>query len=441
MKNKQQELFGDEIIAQAPPSAYPMIKKGKTTLTKVQAEFNRLNKKIASIKEELSVIPEKKNRIQCFFKENLSPLQNSFAKESCRIGFYLDEQYDKNELSKKDRFALSGYTLEHCSTILDAIAGLEEEDRKAISDIHLKHQMIQTGLSKKQIDKQKVKDALEVFPFLLGIKPTAKMKKAKTEEELLNLVEEYIQEQIKKEAEQSDSENGNPTENEPQPDTQFQEEPPHKKRKMTKAELTRKIQEEQTQKSIRTIYMELAKGLHPDLEQDDEVRQIKEERMKQLNEAYQKKDLSSLLTMQLNWLEESIKSPETQPDEVLKGYNKVLKEELKKLKDEQLIMEHTIDLPTEIAELISVPMKDLDLHLKQLLYRMQLEYKDIMGTLKKISTKSGLKKEIKLYVENFEEEEEDFWDDELDELFDVKDSEMDKFMQMLINESIFGKKR
>ena len=52
---------------------------------------------------------------------------------------------------------------------------------------------------------------------------------------------------------------------------------------MTKAELNQKLQEEQTLKSMREIYLELVKELHPDRETDETLRAIqKEERMKQI---------------------------------------------------------------------------------------------------------------------------------------------------------------
>ena len=51
-----------------------------------------------------------------------------------------------------------------------------------------------------------------------------------------------------------------------------------RERKMTKAELNQKLQEEQTLKSMREIYLELVKELHPDRETDETLRAQKEER-------------------------------------------------------------------------------------------------------------------------------------------------------------------
>lgn len=78
---------------------------------------------------------------------------------------------------------------------------------------------------------------------------------------------------------------------------------------MSKREIEKEIQAEKTGKSIRGIYLELVKELHPDKEADETQRLLKEERMKQLTKAYQEKDLASLLRMQINWLEESAKEP------------------------------------------------------------------------------------------------------------------------------------
>lgn len=424
--NKQQELFGDEFAPRSTPSVHPMIKKGKAKLTKIQAEFNRLNKKIASLKEEINHTPEKKRQLQTYYKESLVPILHECATAFCQVCYYWDKQYEKKELPADNLFVLSGLLLEKCRMFLEDMAEAEEEDIKAVTALHLKHQIIQTGLSEKQLEKAKVKETLQMFTLLTGFKPTAKMKKAKTEEEVNSLIEEYLLEQKEKRA----SSDYNPWE-EPQADPFFHEEqPPRQKHKMSKAELTRKLQEEQTLKSVRTIYMELVKELHPDREQDEALRLIKEERMKELTEAYKNKDLSALLTMQINWLEESVKSPEGQPEEILKGYNKLLKKELEKLEKEQMMMLQTqSDLPEEVRKLLFVPLKDLPQHLRRMYLFEQSEANGLLKTLKTLGTKRGMEREIKqqLKMRNAAD-----FDEEIDDNFLIRE---------ILDSFLFGKSK
>lgn len=429
--SKQQKLFEDEFISQSALSTYPMIKKGKTSLTKTQAEFNRLNKKIASLKQDMNQLPEKKLLLQTYYKEKLTPILQNYFAAVCKVSYYWDKQYDKKELPADKLFVLSGLIMGQCRTILEDMVEIEEEDMKAITAMHLKHQLIQTGLSEKQLEKAKVKEMLQMYISLTGLKPTPKMKKAKTEEELNSLIEEYFQNKAKEEAssEGDPGSMGSPWE-ESQADPFFNEEwPPHQKRKMSKAELTRKLQEEQALKSVRTIYMELVKELHPDREQDEELRLIKEERMKQLTEAYKNKDLSALLTMQINWLTESVKSPGGQPDEILKGYNKLLKKELVKLENEQMMIHHSMsDLPDEIGYLLLVPLQKLPNRIKEVFAFEQIQATNLLKELKTMGTKRGMEREIR--KRQIEMEEADNFDNDMDD---------DSFMEDIFEALLFGK--
>ncbi|MCD7838026.1 MAG: hypothetical protein LUG65_03865, partial [Clostridiales bacterium] len=54
-------------------------KKGKEKLTGAQLELNRLKKKIATLKDEICLMPEKEQRIRDFFERNGKPV---FDKET-----------------------------------------------------------------------------------------------------------------------------------------------------------------------------------------------------------------------------------------------------------------------------------------------------------------------------------------------------------------------
>jgi hypothetical protein len=55
-------------------------------------------------------------------------------------------------------------------------------------------------------------------------------------------------------------------------------------------------------KSIRSIYVALAKILHPDTEQNEALKLEKEEMMKMVTVAYEKKDLMQLLQLETLWM-------------------------------------------------------------------------------------------------------------------------------------------
>jgi hypothetical protein len=83
--------------------------------------------------------------------------------------------------------------------------------------------------------------------------------------------------------------------------------------------------EELRNRNITSIYRELAKILHPDLEKDPAIKHEKEELMKALTVAYEKKDLYTLITLELNWLNKREGQMEQKSDEVMKGFIEQLK--------------------------------------------------------------------------------------------------------------------
>src|SRR5262249_35645281 len=74
------------------------------------------------------------------------------------------------------------------------------------------------------------------------------------------------------------------------------------RRQLEKEERLRQA-EEIRKKSIATIYRELAKVLHPDLEQDPARRQQKDVLMQELTVAYRNNDLHTLLRLELKWIQ------------------------------------------------------------------------------------------------------------------------------------------
>ncbi len=107
---------------------------------------------------------------------------------------------------------------------------------------------------------------------------------------------------------------------------------PKKARKQTKAQLDKalkiKEQEEAKKRDIRTLYKQLAKVLHPDLEANPEMKLHKEEWMKRLTAAYANEDLRELLRIEMEWLGEEASNLAAASEEKLRVYCAVLKEQI-----------------------------------------------------------------------------------------------------------------
>lgn len=115
-------------------------------------------------------------------------------------------------------------------------------------------------------------------------------------------------------------------------------------RKKTKKELQKeqelKSSEDLKKKNIRSLYLSLAKALHPDTASDEEERLQKEELMKKVTQAYKNKEISTLLTLELNWLKKQNSNTHLLEDNQLKLYNSALKEQIDKLKNEYHSITH-----------------------------------------------------------------------------------------------------
>ncbi len=107
-----------------------------------------------------------------------------------------------------------------------------------------------------------------------------------------------------------------------------------KSAKMLAKEAKAKEAESQISQSIREVYRQLAKALHPDQEQDPEERARKTILMQQVNEAYQKKSVLTLLELQLS-VEQIDRSALVQiSEERLTHYNQILRNQYRELLQE-----------------------------------------------------------------------------------------------------------
>jgi hypothetical protein len=126
----------------------------------------------------------------------------------------------------------------------------------------------------------------------------------------------------------------------------FENAPPAAKRprKPTKAqaakELNRLAQEEAKNRDLKSLFKQLAKAFHPDLEPDPLLKEHKKVWMQRLNTAYAANDLREMLQLEMEWLGEEATNLATAGDEKLKVYCMVLKEQITDLKRQTRQLPH-----------------------------------------------------------------------------------------------------
>lgn len=109
----------------------------------------------------------------------------------------------------------------------------------------------------------------------------------------------------------------------------FAEGRPRKKtKKQLEKEAIQKEKQELQYKNINTLYRQLARLFHPDLEQDLRQKENKEILMKKLTVAYKDKDLYTMLQMEVDWISSEQNKITNASEEKLTTYNRVLSEQI-----------------------------------------------------------------------------------------------------------------
>ncbi len=182
-----------------------------------------------------------------------------------------------------------------------------------------------------------------------------------------------------------------------------------KKKKTAKqqaAEQQRAAQKLIETKSVREIYMKLAKEFHPDTEPDEKERTRKTEVMQRITAAYESNDLPELLRLQLEYEQISIDKLDSLADAQLTAYNNVFKEQIKQLEQEkqncamQLAIQNP-ELPPYIR-LQSTPQ--VDSFIKTELRKLQLQKKQTESDLVQLlGTPTVAKKYLKRLKKELEQ--------------------------------------
>jgi len=125
------------------------------------------------------------------------------------------------------------------------------------------------------------------------------------------------------------------------------------KRKPSARALAAEQQQQDAQGALRTIYRQLAASLHPDREPDAAERQRKTALMSEVNAAYERRDLTALLRMQLQIAQVDTSQLAALADDKLKAMNRLLEEQKEALRHDRLQLAFELEadfgLPRHVA--------------------------------------------------------------------------------------------
>jgi Tfp pilus assembly protein PilO len=280
----------------------------KKALSKNQQSFNRLTTRIANLRKEIDHSKTALIKLSSIYNSEILPLIKDLGEEKIKMATTLASRYKTIKLTNKQIEEVEYIMLD----LLDdafAVIKPDAETEKLYQDI--------AGTGFKEVIKEEMQerkeDMQDQFYDMFGV--DIDMNDFDDSPEGYARFQQKMQEQI---------------------ELQEQRQGKRKKTKKQLEKQARLLEEKEIEKrTIRSIYMSLAKLLHPDTEMDEAIKKEKEEIMKEITKAYNENDLSSLLRLELQWVAKETDHLEKLTDDKLKIYIGVLKEQAKELEIEK----------------------------------------------------------------------------------------------------------
>lgn len=405
----QQSLFSEKDIKPIVKTDLVISKTKQKPLNKQQIAFNKSIKKIEKLRAELKNTSDDLDKQLAYYGKEIHPLEkeaNTKKKEIIRILF---PQFKKNKkILGEEKKTLKRFIASLLGDVFSNDSTPPEEDLKGIfKEI--------TGESYEEAMAEEfeiMKDEMDHMFQESGVDiDLSELNKNMSEEELSAKMKE-LSDKMKEQEEEKEQKKS--------------------KRKKTAKQLEKEAKnkqlEEARNKNIKSIYKQLVRALHPDLEQDEVVKARKETLMQRLTVAYENNDLHEMLSLEMEFINKEEDNIDQLSTDKLAIYNQVLKEQIQALEQQKfMLMQHPRLMP--LMKYISLYGKN-GFDLKEGKERLVTIIDSMEDSLKKMKGKSVLT-EIRETLRHFVitewslfgndddddfEEDEDLWDwDDIDE--------------------------
>lgn len=312
----QQQLFpteGDKPKKQS----LTISKTGRQRLSKNQDAFNKLTQKIEKLQKDIEKKQLQYDLALKMYGNELHPAQLRILEARYKLINVLWGIYKSYKLSKTDQRRLKNVLQFH---LQEYFSQSETEPDEVLKEIFSAIEGISYDKIMQEEKENEQTRLQEMFDDLdIDIKDTDIGDEAAMAEKIAEAKQKMAEMQERNE------------------EHERQRQPKKKKTaKQTETEKMQKAGEEMKQKNISTIYKQLAKLFHPDLEQDIERKVEKEVLMKALTAAYEAKNLHALLTLELKWIHKETDHLESLTEEKLAIYLQILKEQARDLEYEKI---------------------------------------------------------------------------------------------------------
>jgi hypothetical protein len=366
----------------SPTSIVPVIAKSEgKNMSRLQKQFNSRIKKIRKLKTQIEETEQAMPEIRSLIHRELQPLQDKINLLKAQIVEQLDKAWEMKFFRHKEKAKLQELIRHNAYELIQA----GQDALEAIYDKHssatYQEEAQLMNESGKQMASAMFKD---MFDMDLDLDDVDMNDFGQVSERLFASMEERAQ----------------------------QEEEKQKNKKKTKAQQKReekiKAENEHISKTSRAVYTRLVKEFHPDKEADEEQRLWKTEVMKRVTQAYKKDDFFGLLSLEIELMQGHAHDLGELPDDQLKYYNKMLKEQV----DELQMQWDALTNPPPPFDSMAPYLRDVK-HAPKIIQWQKRDLQETLsgveGDLKYLSDK----KNLRTYLRDYELEEDRYDEDDL----------------------------
>jgi hypothetical protein len=294
-----------------------LVKKSKKASGSTsQKTFNRLRKQLENLQEDIEDHRNFLDRCLDYYRENIYSFKNTYRTAASNLVKIFYGYYNQPKvLTAKEKKTLKETILVKAEDILN-MGGLQESDPEILeiyeelNDVPYKEELVsEFGDLKTTMEAMFKEQGIDVDFSHIDPNDTMENIQKKMFESIFGSLNNFASE-----------ERGHDSK-------------PKSKKELAKEQKVKDLEEIQ-KKGLSTIYKQLAKALHPDLEPDISEKAKKVELMKQLTIAYENKDLHTILKLEMEWMNRAEEENLFRAEDQLKIYNGILKDQIETLKED-----------------------------------------------------------------------------------------------------------
>jgi hypothetical protein len=291
---------------QNPEAGLLQIDGARQPLTKEHQAFNKLTKRIDNLLKKIASETDKMDLLNAYYQSEVFTKVLELGRYKIQLSHLLHKKRSVIDLSKAQNKKLDEVIVD---LLDDAFSVIEpDEDIKKVYDHYTEESYDEDMKAEETLMKSMMAEMFkEQFGFTLD--PSAFDNNADFKK---------IENDLKRQMEESQS----------------QQKPRKKTKKQLEKEMVQEQKEELKKKSLRSIYLSLAKLLHPDTEKDESLKAEKEEAMKKVTVAYNDKDIMKLLQIEMQWVSTHKQTLDNTDVDTVAIYVQLLKDQVQQLEFE-----------------------------------------------------------------------------------------------------------